>query len=124
MDDKTNYDVAKGLNDLRDCCYKSASERGWHDVVASPVEKLCLWHSEISEALEILREKGYGAIEEVTAYDWVNPVKPKTFGSEVADVIIRIMDSCGSWGIDIEEEVRNKLLYNATRSYRHGGKHL
>jgi len=45
-----------------------------------------------------------------------------TLEDELADVVIRIADFCGSMGIDLEKQVVAKMAYNETRSYRHGGK--
>jgi NTP pyrophosphatase (non-canonical NTP hydrolase) len=43
---------------------------------------------------------------------------------EMADVIIRILDWAELVGVDMEEVVSEKVEYNATRSYKHGGKLL
>lgn len=51
-------------------------------------------------------------------------VKPEGVPIELADVIIRVLDICGFYGIDIEEALRLKTAHNATRPYRHGGKKL
>jgi NTP pyrophosphatase (non-canonical NTP hydrolase) len=68
-------------------------------------EKLCLVHSEVSEALEGYRKD-----------DRAN------FAEEIADTIIRCLDITGSLGIDIEAEIQNKMERNRNREYRHGGK--
>ena len=44
--------------------------------------------------------------------------------SELADVVIRIGDICGYYGIDLEVAIQEKLEYNKSRSYRHGNKVL
>lgn len=49
-------------------------------------------------------------------------LKPEGIPSELADIIIRVFDAAVEYGIDIEEEVINKMAYNATRLNRHGGK--
>lgn len=51
---------------------------------------------------------------------WNYVPKPEGVGSELADVIIRVLDACGAWEIDIEKAVRDKIRYNATREYKHG----
>lgn len=48
--------------------------------------------------------------------------KPEGFPSELADVVIRVFDTAESLGIDIASEIERKMTFNATRSYRHGGK--
>lgn len=42
--------------------------------------------------------------------------------SELADVVIRVMDMCEQYGIDLESAIAEKHTYNLTRPYRHGGK--
>lgn len=50
--------------------------------------------------------------------------KPEGIGSEAADVLIRLLDNCERYGIDLMAETRRKMTFNRTRSYRHGGKRL
>jgi len=52
----------------------------------------------------------------------MQPGKPVGFPTELADVIIRTLDLASGLGIDIEEAIRIKMDYNATRPHRHGGK--
>lgn len=47
-----------------------------------------------------------------------------TFEDEIADALIRILDMCGHMDIDIAKHVYQKLLYNRTRGYKHGGKKI
>lgn len=65
------------------------------------------------------------AIREITPKDWVNHgfmAKPKGVPSELADVIIRTLEACHAWGIDIDAAVRLKSEYNKSRGHMHGGK--
>ncbi len=48
--------------------------------------------------------------------------KPVGVPSELADTIIRTLDACAAWGIDIEEAIRIKMEYNLTRGRLHGKK--
>ena len=96
-----------------------------------------LVHSEASEALEEYRN-GHGVTEVYYSHptgeschdascvseDTGSPVKPEGIPVEMADIIIRVLDICGFYGIDIEEALRLKTAHNATRPYRHGGKKL
>lgn len=43
--------------------------------------------------------------------------KPEGFPIELADVILRTLDACHAWGIDIDEAVARKMAYNATRGH-------
>lgn len=51
----------------------------------------------------------------------VNPI-PHGVPSELADIVIRVMDFCEAEGINLEEAIIEKLEYNETRSYMHGKK--
>jgi len=51
-------------------------------------------------------------------------VKNSTTDSGNNDVIIRIFDICGYYGIDIAEAIKIKHSFNKNRPYRHGGKIL
>ena len=67
------------------------------------LEKLMLVVTEVAEAAEAWRNDS-------------------TFGfdEEIADTFIRLMDICGSLGIDIEVEIGEKMAENENRPYLHG----
>lgn len=46
--------------------------------------------------------------------------KPVGVPSEMADILIRVLDACAAWGIDVDAAVRSKIIYNATRDRLHG----
>ena len=127
------------LNDLRDLAYENAKSKGFHEStpevteegwLANDAMKMALIHSEVSEVLEALREGrapanlyyiGHGeweVDEDRDAYGNLN--KPEGVPAELADIIIRVLDYCGSREIDIAEAVRRKVAYNATRPALHG----
>jgi len=107
------------VNDLRDLVHDIAVEKGWHleKHERSFGDYIALMHSELSEALEDHRDgKGYQNI------DYEESGKPSGIPIELADVIIRILDFCGKYDVDIDKALRVKIDYNATRDHRHGGK--
>lgn len=79
-------------------------------------EKFALIHSEVSEAMECHR---IGQILTTIA----KTGKPEGLGSELADVIIRVIDMATYLGIDLEKEIYRKHKYNKTRPYKHGKKY-
>lgn len=89
----------------------------WEILVPNIAEKLCLIHSEVSEALEDYRE--HNSSRTIEQSEIVNG-KPVGFASELADIIIRVCDLAGHLGIDLEKEIRLKSDYNETRGYKHG----
>jgi len=50
--------------------------------------------------------------------------KPEGIPSEMADIVIRVLDFCYRHQIDLEEVLLEKLAYNETRGHRHGGKKI
>ena len=99
--------------------HKNAKAHGWWDDPRRPGELLMLVVSEVSEAFEEVR-KGKSMTE--TYYS--ENGKMEGVPSELADVVIRIMDMCEHYGIDLEKVIKEKHEYNKTRHYKHGGKVL
>lgn len=126
-----------GLNKLAEQINETSHNKGWYDSPRSFGEVAALFHSEISEALEEWRNghelnevyhvEPTGAFlfpDHKSLMTWVTQmgVKPEGVPIELADVIIRILDTCAENGIDIESAITAKMAYNEGRSYRHGGK--
>jgi NTP pyrophosphatase (non-canonical NTP hydrolase) len=105
------------LNDLGKAAYDNAVAHGFYEEPPSVPERLCLIHSEVSEALEDYRD---GNMEPATTESG----KPIGFPSELADALIRIVDLAYYKGIDLDEAVRVKMAYNITRPFKHGRKVL
>jgi len=83
-----------------------AKEKGWWDEPRHDGELIALMHSELSEALEAMRNHG----------------SQDDIAEELADCCIRIFDYCGAREIDLENALVKKIEYNKTRPYRHGKK--
>lgn len=52
------------------------------------------------------------------------PMKPEGVGSEFADVLVRLLDTCHRYNIDLFAEWRQKMDFNKTRPHRHGDRRL
>lgn len=111
------------VTDWQRAVHALAVAKGWHpkmsktEKMARIPERLALIHSEVSEALE-----AYRSGEEMWMIDLGPNEKPVGFASELADVVIRVLDLAQELGINIESVMKLKHDYNKTRSYRHGGK--
>lgn len=120
----------KTLAALQIAAHATAIDKGWWRDCQGPdgridldkaratiPEKIALIHSEASEALEDYRAANFETGLDPTLAD-----KPRGLPTELADVIIRVLDLAGALGIDMQLEVERKMAYNKRRSYRHGGK--
>ncbi|GHU66537.1 hypothetical protein FACS1894184_04760 [Clostridia bacterium] len=138
------------LNALAAEIHQTAIDHGWWDAPRGFPEVVALIHSELSEALEEHRAgrpnlwhvcevfcKAGKAINTCGIDDnncpradkpddsdrcCMREYKPEGVAVELADAIIRILDYCAYVGIDIDSVVREKMEYNKSRPYRHGGK--
>lgn len=109
---------ATTITDFVTLAHQIAIDKGWYEEPRSFGDVIALMHSELSEALEDYRN-GRGLREIYYEGD-----KPCGIPIKFADVLLRIFDTCGHLGIDLEHALRLKMQYNATRPQKHGGKRL
>jgi NTP pyrophosphatase (non-canonical NTP hydrolase) len=108
------------LNELCKRARDIAVAHGFTD--ATPAEDIALMHSELSEALEDIRA---GLPLGQMHYEPKSPLsKPCGVPSEMADVVIRVFHFCGKHEIDLDKAVQEKMAYNDSRPFKHGGKRL
>jgi NTP pyrophosphatase (non-canonical NTP hydrolase) len=118
------------LNTLAKNIYEGNKARGFWDNERNIGETLMLVVTELSEALEAHRsgklctysDKMAYAESDDTAQAFKHHIKD-TFEDEIADAVIRLLDMCGGLGIDIDFHVTSKLMFNASRPFKHGKKY-
>lgn len=118
MRDKSFYMLFESFfDDVATDAHELAIDKGWYD---EEMDQLTQWSRFISN---LHRE----ASEVWDAYVRGNPQSEKIpeFSSveeELADVIIRIMDTAKHQGLNVAGAISAKHKYNTSRTYRHGGK--
>lgn len=141
----SNKTPATPLNQLATEIHQNAIEHGWWEKERELPEILMLCVSELSEALEEYRENRVDTWnqcflegESCSFVDMMNcpysdmengeyrcdhrGEKPEGVYVEMIDCMIRILDYLGHVGVDVDSMIREKMEYNKTRPYRHGGK--
>lgn len=112
------------LNELAHKIHVNSVKKGfWTDEVPVGWElmaKLLLINSEVAEALEELRNHPLSEYPMPGYLCDVITGKPEGFSVELADALIRTLDLMYECGIDIDEVVKAKMEFNATRPYKHG----
>ncbi len=112
INSKLVYSFLSAFNAIAEEVHEIAKEKGWWDNKRNEGELIALIHSELSEALEALREDRYD--DKLPNYKGVEV--------ELADAIIRIMDMAKGKNYKVAEALMAKMEFNQTREYRHGGK--
>lgn len=111
--------MEKTIRELAAEVHQTAMEKGW-------------WPEEsggrnIGEALMLIVTEVADAMTQYKDYperSWNftgigDDGKPYGLATEMADAIIRILDFCEGFGIDISEALEIKAAYNKGRPYRH-----
>ena len=113
-----------GLNKLAKEIHDAASDKGFWDKPREKGTLLMLCVSELSEAMEADRKDRFADLAKydkgVSTGNVFEDYVKDTFEDELADTIIRILDMCGAYGIDIERHIKLKMEYNETRERMHG----
>lgn len=129
----------KSISNLAQYCREASVARGFGiegDVIRAQMDagehfdgailrnyyanRLMLIAGEVIEAHEELR-KGHNMDDSYTTSTEYGD-KPEGIPSELADIVIRVFDLAGEVGIDIADEIRTKLEFNAKRPFMHGKK--
>ena len=100
--------IINGIETLTVVAHEASKEAGWWDeefTTETVPAKLCLIHSEVSEAMEGYRKDLPD--DKLTHRDMVEV--------ELADVVIRVADLAERLGLDLGRAIVEKIEYNRTR---------
>jgi NTP pyrophosphatase (non-canonical NTP hydrolase) len=112
----------EGIDRVAAKMYEIAAEHGFHEndaVEAATPERMALFianlHGECSELWEAVR-KGtlFAACDKVSTLTNAE--------EELADIVIRAMDTAHTIGISLGDAIAKKATYNRDRPYKHGKK--
>ena len=101
------------LNGVAAEIHDTAIQKGWWDKTRNDGELIALMHSELSEALEGLRE-GNPPDDKIPEFN--------SCEAELADAVIRILDMGHARGYRLGEAIVAKMEFNKGRAHKHGGK--
>ena len=103
------------INQLAQQIYANAKAKGFHEYTPE-------FGKGGQDARHILSWMMLVTTEVAEAAEAVRVGDKKNFAEELADVCIRVFDCAATLGIDLEQEIADKMEKNKNRPLKHGGK--
>lgn len=120
---KNFRDRCPGLNELADAVWQTARSKGFHDEPVPLSVSAANLHSEVSEMWESYRNGTLDqACDKAQKMQALGLPALTCLEEELADIVIRALDTAREHGIDIATAVSVKDLYNQSRPHKNGGK--
>lgn len=121
--------LARLLNLFAGEVYLNAKTKGFHesDASRSDVENYSVWtanlHGEVSELWEAARQDELSVLcnKSQKMQDLGLP-QLTCEEEELADIVIRVLDTAAARGVDIGQAILAKHYFNKSRPHKHGGK--
>lgn len=103
------------IDELVHVSWTIAENHGFHEGRTNSRDdtlvRLCLVHTEVSEASQVVKRSWLAATPQAVVDD---------LAEELADVLIRVADLAGCLSIDLEQAVEKKLKINDGRKRHYG----
>jgi len=123
MTNEARPDAFASLNELADHVYETARSKGFHDEPVPMAVSTANLHSEVSELWESHRNGTLNHFCDKSEKMKELGLEPLTcMEEEVADIVIRALDTARENGMDVGRAVRIKDAYNKSRPHMNGGK--
>jgi NTP pyrophosphatase (non-canonical NTP hydrolase) len=123
MTNQARPDAFDALNELADHVFDTAKTKGFHDDPVPMSVSAANLHSEVSELWEAFRNNSLNSFCDKAEKMKALGLSPLTnLEEEIADIVIRALDTARENGIDVGNAVRVKDAYNKTRPHKNGGK--
>jgi NTP pyrophosphatase (non-canonical NTP hydrolase) len=105
----------QSFNEVAEYVYDIAKDKGFYDKEVNMASVTSNIHGEVSELWDAYRKN-----QLFKQCD--KPVNLMCIEEELADIIIRALETANAYNLNIGEAIKLKSEYNKTRPYRNGGK--
>lgn len=116
-----------GFRQIQRDAYETAKRSGFHEVDETLEVGSDHWSARVSQMLTTtigemaeahdIHQRGKWPLDE---WHWSTEGKPEGFPIELADAVIRILDTAETLKIDLAGAIHTKMEFNTTRDFKHG----